>query len=72
MAITVIENGKVVYGDPQELRSVQLAEMRAELERIEADIERLMASLQAAQALVAGMQEQLREPQAGQGRRARG
>jgi hypothetical protein len=54
MGMAVIVDGKVVYGDANELKNVQLAEVAKELERLSTDMERLMLTLDVAkEALVA-------------------
>jgi chromosome segregation ATPase len=48
MGLAVIVDGKVVYGDEQELKNAQMREVRQELDRLTTDVERLVAALEAA------------------------
>ena len=52
MGLLVIVDGKVVYGDPQELKNMQLQGVRQECERLESNIVRFVAELMAAQGVV--------------------
>jgi DNA-binding NarL/FixJ family response regulator len=62
MGMAVIVDGKVVYGDANELKNVQLAEVSRELERLAADTQRLVLTLDVAKetliALLATMEGQ--------------
>jgi len=48
MGLAIIENGKLLYGDAQEFKNMQLLEIGAELLRMQASIEKLKVELESA------------------------
>jgi hypothetical protein len=57
MGLAVVVDGRVVYGDPSELRQQQMVEIGEELDRLGSEVDKLMASLEAAKSLLLRMSE---------------